>query len=332
MKTLKKLLFTSILTVFWVINLSIVNIVSAQSLSVYDDVMGQTTDWSLASAIKWDVIEWESGSELFNAQALRVVGYIIDLFIVLWIAIAFIWGYKIMLSSKEDELKNGIRLVVYWIIWVVIMVSANFLANGLVWWNGIITAEFANPSLNNQPNWIRFSDALYNKVMFPFIKIVLYLVVWILFFMVVAKVISFVTSTDDSAKKKAWWVIIWCVVWILIIMWWKQLVEAVMWRQDQVINKAADRINEQWTESVLEFGNIPLITQVINWVMWLTMFIILVLIIIQGYKMFTKPDDPKNRESLKKTLLYIIIWVLVIGAAYAISSVLVVNRIPIATS
>jgi hypothetical protein len=37
------------------------------------------------------------------------------------------------------------------------------------------------------------------------------------------------------------------------------------------------------------------------------MFVIVVLIIIQGYRMFAKPDDPKNRDRLKKTLLYVII-------------------------
>ena len=41
--------------------------------------------------------------------------------------------------------------------------------------------------------------------------------------------------------------------------------------------------------------------------MRLTMFVIVVLLIVQGYRMFVKPDDPKNRERLKKTLLYIII-------------------------
>ena len=56
--------------------------------------------------------------------------------------------------------------------------------------------------------------------------------------------------------------------------------------------------------------------------------VLLVLIIIQWYKMFAKPDDAKNREDLKKTILYIVIWVLVIGAAYVISNVLVINELP----
>ena len=59
------------------------------------------------------------------------------------------------------------------------------------------------------------------------------------------------------------------------------------------------------------------------------MLIILVLIIIQWYKIFTKPDDPKTRETLKKTILYVLIWVIVIGTAYAISKFLVVNNVPI---
>ena len=145
------------------------------------------------------------------------------------------------------------------------------------------------------------------------------------------KVIGFVTSTDEAAKKNAAWIIIRCVVWILIVMWSKQIVEAVMWSQNKVLNTVdwwPTWIDDQWN-TILEFGSIPLMAQIINWVMWLTMLIILVLIIIQWYKIFTKPDDPKTRETLKKTILYVLIWVIVIGTAYAISKFLVVNNVPI---
>ena len=342
MKTIKKFLLASILAIFWMANLSIFNTVNAQ---VYTDILKDTvTDQNakaLRTAIRWwdDLVEKGTWADLFNSQVLQLIGYIIDIFIVVWIAVAFLGVYKIMTSDKEETLKEGIRLVIFGIIWVIIMVSARFLAEWLVWewWSGIIRNAFSNVWWW-QPNWIKFASALYENIMYPFIKLALYFVVWILFFMTVAKVVTYVTSTDDSVKKKAGWVIIWCVVWILIVMWSKQLVEAVMWKQDAVLN--ADKA--KWIDGgsgtgmwngLLWFENIPLITQVINWIMWLTMLIILILIIIQGYKMFSKPDDPKNRESLKKTLLYIIIWVLVIWAAYAISSVLVINnQVPITTS
>lgn len=348
MKSIKKILSVFMLSIFGIWNLFLS---TAIAQSPYDTALDLSTDngtqkdlkWSLSSAINGgDVVTDKTGSELFNEQVNVLIWYVIDFFIVIWIAVAFFGWYKIMTSEKEENLKEGIRLVIFWIIWIIIMVSAKFIANSLVWDNGIITQEFATNRNSPNPNWIVFADNLYNTIMYPFIKVALYFVIWILFFVMAGKVFSFVTATDDSAKKKAGWLIIWCIVWILIVMWSKQIVEAVMWNQDDVLKKevkingvvqesAPARIDEQWNP-ILEFGSIPLVAQIINWIMGLTMFAIVVLIIIQWYKIFTKPDDPKTRESLKKTILYILIWILVIGAAYIISNVLVVNNISIDTA
>lgn len=332
MKTFRKSLLASILWLFWFI-MSIPCFVLAQQQ--YDDVLGITTDdKSLSTAIRWDEYEKAVWAELFNGQVLKIMGYVIDIFIVIWIAVAFIWAYEIMTSDKEESMKKWIRLVAFWVIWIIIMVSARFIANWLVWDDGWIISEQLKES-ESTPRWMVFANNLYTKIMFPFIKLVLYFVVGALFFVMVGKAISFLMATDDSAKKKAWGIIIWCVVWILIVMWSKQIVEAVMWKQAKVLNESAQRISwwDEWLwEEILEFGSIPLIAQIINWVMWLTMFAIVVLIIIQWYKVFTKPDDPKTREGMKKAIIYILIWVLVIWAAYVISNFLVVNNVPIAAS
>ena len=332
MKTFRKSLLASILWLFWFI-MSIPCFVLAQQQ--YDDVLGITTDdKSLYTAIRWDEYERAVWAELFNGQVLKIMGYVIDIFIVIWIAVAFIWAYEIMTSDKEESMKKWIRLVAFWVIWIIIMVSARFIANWLVWDEGWIISEQLKESESN-PRWMVFANNLYTKIMFPFIKLVLYFVVGALFFVMVGKAISFLMATDDSAKKKAWGIIIWCVVWILIVMWSKQIVEAVMWKQAKVLNESAQRISwwDEWLwEEILEFGSIPLIAQIINWVMWLTMFAIVVLIIIQWYKVFTKPDDPKTREGMKKAIIYILIWVLVIWAAYVISNFLVVNNVSIAAS
>ena len=341
MKTIKKFLLASILAIFWMANLSMFNTVNAQK--AYNDFLSESVSEqkanALRTAIHWwdDVITDKTWADLFNKQVLQIIGYIIDIFIVVWIAVAFIGAYKIMTSEKEDASKEWMRLVLFGIVWIIVMVSARFLAEWLTWeagewWEGIgIIREAFDSVDSSEPNWIKFSSALYNKIIYPFIKVALYFVAWILFFMTVARVVTYVTSTDDSVKKKAWWVIIWCAVWIFIVMWAKQLVEAVMWKQKKVLNTDdatwIDGGSETWMWNwILWFENIPLVIQIINWVMWLTMFAILILIIIQWYRMFTKPDDPKNRESLKKTLIYIVIWVLVIWAAYAISSALVINN------
>ena len=334
MKTIKKILLTSILSLFALANLSLFSITSAQN--AYDEILNKTTDsTSLKSAIDWgDVVKDSKWADLFNKQVDEIIGYVINFFIVIWIAVAFIWWYKIMTSDKEEATKEWINLIIFGILWIIIMISAKFLATSLVGDNGIITDEFATVENNHTPNWIEFASNLYNKIMYPFIKLILYFVVGILFFIMAGKVIWFVTATDDSTKKKAAWIIIRCVVWILIVMWSKQIVEAVIWNQNEVLNRNATRIrwwSETWWmwEEMLEFESVPIIAQIINWVMWLTMFIVLVLIIIQWYKILTKPDDPGTRTGMKKSIIYILIWILVIWAAYVISNSLVLNNIEI---
>ena len=297
---------------------------AAWSTSAYDQVLDSTLDSrSLSSVENPDVVKDKTWVWLFTEQVKTLTTYIIDIFIVIWIAVAFLGGYTVMTSDSEDKMKEGMRLIIFGVLWVIIMMSANFLAEWLVWEDGIITGQFDSAAGDN-PSWVQMAQKLYEKIMFPFIKMALYLAAWALFFVMAAKVITFAISTDETAKKKAWWIIIWCVVWIFIIMWSKQLVEAVFGKQDAVLNDKARWINEVWNP-LPEFHSIQLISQVINWVMWLTMFVVVVLIIIQGYRMFTKPDDPKNRERLKKTLLYVLIWILVIWASYVISNIVVLN-------
>ena len=309
-------------------NLCVFNVALAQS--PYDQILDITIDGaSLENAISHpeDIAEGK-GASLFTDQVKLLIWYAINVFILIWIVLAFLGGYKIMTSSEEEKTKEWIRLVVFGVLWIIIMMSAKFLAESLVWTGGIISTEFTKSGNNTDPNGIVLARNVYEKIMYPFIKLALYLVTWALFFIMAAKVITFIVSTDEAAKKKAVWIILWCLIWILIIMWSKQIVEAIMWEQDKVLREQATWISwwDGWMgETILEFNSIQLISQVINWVMWLTMFIIVVLIIIQGYRMFAKPDDPKNRERLKKTMLYVIIWVLVIGASYVISNLLVLN-------
>ncbi len=317
MKSIKKALSIFLLTVFWISNFFVLNDVQAG----YDGII-DTTIKGMENDLKKDKADWQWAAA-FNNQIISIISYFVNVFIAVWVAVAFFWAYKIMTSEKEETMKEWIRLVIFWVIWVIIMVSAKFISNLLVWDSGIINEVNGATA---HPDWVTMSQRLYKELMFPFLKIVLYLVVGFLFFVTVAKTITFATSTDESAKKKAWWVILWCAVWVLIIIWSKQLVEAIMWKQEKVISNWADWVDSMWN-GILKFESIPLISQVINWVLWITTFIIVVLIVVQAYKMFTKPDDPKNRESLKKTILYIFIWVLVIGSAYIISNVLVLNRL-----
>lgn len=332
MKTVKKILLGFMLVIFGLTNVSIVSATDNNpggqwSDSVYTEILWETMkDPSVASALIWSETRGKNGASHFNQQIIDLIGYAIDVFIVIWIAIAFFGWYTIMFSSKEDAYKEWINLIVYGVLWIIIMVSAKFIAGALVWEWGIFPENRSEIS-GEWPSWINIAQQVYERIIYPFIKVALYLVVWILFFMMAAKVFTFIISTDDTAKKKAWWIILWTTIWMFIILWAKQIVEAVMWNETTLLNDQAKYVKEIWNLP-LNYGRIPLIHNILNWVMGLSMFVVLVLIIIQAYRMFAKPDDPKNRERLKKTLLYVFIWVLVVGASYVISSLLVVNAIP----
>ena len=325
MKALKKLLSGSMLVIFSIISLFGISPVFAAPWDgggsgnpLLDELPDTLNDDSL-NVIVPDAITDKTGSELFNQQVLKLIDYAIDVFIVIWIVMAFFWAYKIMFSNKEDAFKEWIKIVVYGIIWVIIMVSAKFIAWSLI-------NNYETNLVTGSVSGVGLASYLYENLMYPFVKVALYLVVWVLFVMMAIKVVNFIISTDEAAKKKAWWIILRCAIWILIVMGSKQMVEGIMWRQEVVLNETATMVDELWNPLV-EFESIPIIAQIINWVMWLAMFVVLVLVIIQAYRMFAKPDDPKNRERLKKTLLYVIIWVLVIWASYVISNVLVVNKV-----
>ena len=67
-----------------------------------------------------------------------------------------------MTSDDEKTMKEWIRLVIFWIVWVIIMVSAKFIAGALVWGNsGIISSEV----IDNKPNGVQIVSNLYEKVL-----------------------------------------------------------------------------------------------------------------------------------------------------------------------
>ncbi|MEI8091043.1 MAG: hypothetical protein WCG98_02060 [bacterium] len=71
--------------------------------------------------------------------------------------------------------------------------------------------------------------------------------------------------------------------------------------------------------------NIPLIYQVVNWVLGLTALVILIVIIVQTIMLLTSPSDEKQTTNLKKSILYMIIGMFVIGIGYLIVNFLVIN-------
>jgi hypothetical protein len=52
---------------------------------------------------------------------------------------------------------------------------------------------------------------------------------------------------------------------------------------------------------------------------------ILIVIIIQAIKLLTNPTDEGTQKSLRKNFVYIIIGLMIMGTAYVVTNVLIVN-------
>jgi len=231
----------------------------------------------------------------------------------------FIGVYKMMSTDKEDAIKEGGSLVIYGVIGIIIMVSARFIGNTLV-----DTVIIKNLQSGVGLKGLLVAESLYDNIMIPFLKIAAYLASGALFFIMAIRVFSFLTSQDEAVKKKATGLIIRSVIGIIVILAATQVVEAVFGKRADVINQSAVDIGDVGM-GIYDVQTIPIIYTVINRIMGLTTLAVLILIIFQTFQLLTKPDSADNIGKIKKTLMYVAIGVVIIGAGYVISNVLIIN-------
>lgn len=284
---------------------------SDNSMSQYLSSIRKHLDASEPNSLMWWWVTVKNF--IFNLISNILVPIIVLAGIILWI----IWWYQIITSDKPETMKKWILNVVFWIVWIIFILSAKYI------WT-IIFDIFGE--WNMQEIWdlnsITLASQLYTRIAYPFIKIAIYLVLWVMFLILAGKTVSIVTSGDI---KKAWTIIAWTAISILTIIGAKQIVEAVYWKQAEVLRTTwLNNIWEIWSW-IFADKNIPIIYDVINWVLWITAIIILILIIVHTFKILTNPSKTDNWKSLWKSLLYIFIWIMIIWVGYIITNLLIIN-------
>lgn len=270
--------------------------------------ISQNLDWAEASlGVQW----------VKNFVFQKAMDIVVPLVIIVWLLTAMIWFYKTMFSQAEDAMKDWFKMITYWLLWIVIIVSAKYI------WSVLFEDILYSWNITTL-SWVTIAQQVYDKIAFPFIKMLIYLVLSVLFISLCFRVFSFITTFDDTIKKKAIWIIIRDIIAMIIVIWSKQIVEAIYGKKAQVLNVNAQNLWDIWSW-ILADKNIPILYQVMSWVLWISTLIILILIIIQTLQLLLKPDDPDRIKKIKKSLIYIFIWILVIGASYIITNVLIIN-------
>lgn len=275
--------------------------------------------WTSINPIQWNLNAIEPSIRatwVVNFVMNLIIGTVIPLIVVVWVLVAIIWLYKVLFSNEENDIQKWVQYIIRWVVWIIIMMSARYVGN--------ILFDTIFQSWNAQAfSWIFAVETIYEKIVIPLLTLVSYLVIGALFIILLTRVFALLTSESEDAQKKAITIVTRSIVATLIILWAKQIVELVYGSRDQVLEQNAQNL---WDigEGIL-VNNIPLIYQVINWILGLTAFIVLILIIIQSYKLLTNPDSEDNLSDIKKTIGYVFLWIIVIGAWYVIVNFLIIN-------
>lgn len=279
-------------------------------LDTVRDPIKNKIDWPVAELWVWWVKSFVySLIDKFAVRAAVLVG----------VLFALLALYKIMFSEDENALSQVKWLLIWWVVGIVIIMSAKFIgnifytdivSNGEIWQDGF--------------SLITMVGQIYDLILYPLLKIAFYIMMSVLFVILLIRVFTFVTSTEEEIRKKSMQIVVSTTLWLFIMIASKQLVEWVYGKEALIRNNAAVTITDVGS-SFLSNANIPIIYSIIQRVMWLSWFVILALIIFQTFKMLANPSDDKVLWDIRKTLFYALLGMLVIGAGYLIVNVVMVN-------
>ncbi len=225
--------------------------------------------------------------------------------------------YQVMTSTSADDTSKGVNYVIRWVVGIIVMLSGQFIGT-------IIFQDIFQGGRLASFRGVQTAQQIYEKIVFPFLKLVIYISLWALFIVLLTKTLQYITNPGETIQKQAINTIVFTVVGMLLIFGSKTIVELVYGTQQQVLNNRAANIGEIWA-GALSDKNVEFFYQVINRILGLTTFIILVLIVVQVFQMLINPDDEALFTKIKNTFLYVFIGVLVIGAGYLIANFFIIT-------
>lgn len=257
---------------------------------------------------------WVDGIVVFVIDLFKT--YVFPIIIVLAILLAIFGFMDIMIADSEDKRNKWINYFIRWIVGIIIFVGAEFIFNNLY---DIIGNLSENKSLNE------YAEQLYNNLLYPFIKLWMYLIMGGIFVLLLVKTIQFIASPSDKAPAQAKSIIISAITGIVVILLAKTMVEAVYGKQADIIkNTGTIFLKTDWLLSV-NLQNYQTIFNIINYFLGFVALFILCIIIYQAYLMLFDSNTDDGIKKMRKNLLYILGGLLLIGISYLIVNVLIIN-------
>jgi hypothetical protein len=300
-----------------------------------------TTDYSIRWPRWWGIKDflqeivtgkWLWAQNISDFIVKLITRVVIPVLVLVGIVYAIIWFYKLMSSDDPDELKKWRNYILWWLIGALIMVSAAWIVIQLVGETGDGWIVWWIISTGDKPSGAQIASDLYSKILYPLIRVILNIIIWIMFLYAVWQGFKYLFSGDDEAQKKALSILIYTVVGILVIILAKTLVEITYGKYESVVSGDALLVKpwsdvDLWNigDGVFEKPEASMLYTVLNWVLALGTFFITIIIIYIGYLMLIKPTDDETAGKLKSAITRWLAWILVIGAAYVLANFVIIN-------
>ncbi len=299
----------------------------ATALDITTNTIGLTASWweidvwwQLESRFTWQWVWWAEWVRDFIARLWLEV--LLPIFVFVWVILAIIWFYKLMIATTNEETEKASQFILRWILWIMIMLSAWYLVDQLVWveqsWQGWVVWM-----ITWWEWWWAIAGYIYDNLFFPFLRIFIYLVLWILFIFALINALKYIFNDDESTRSKWIQSLIFATLWIVIIILARSVVEMIYGSYESVTDWESN-LGEIW-EWFFNNPDYTVIQNVINRFLGLATFIMVIMIIYQWYMLLINQTDENGTEKLRKTLLYMFVWIVIIWLSYLIVNMFVIQ-------
>ena len=260
------------------------------------------------------------------------VNIIIPIMTFVGIIVSILGFYSLMISDSEEETNKAWKYIVFGVIGIIIMISAWYITETLFGVSGTWASwvlDFSN--FSTQLDGAPLAGQIYAGIIYPFLKIFMFVVIGVLFILVMINAFKYLFSGEEGIEKKALSILIYSVIGIFVILLAKEIVEFIYGSFDTVIDSVWESeglidVGEPLFSGGLDVAaNFEMLRSIINRVLGAATFIVLLIILYLWYMLLLQPTNEDAIKNIKNYIIYLLIWIFVIGASYIIMRLLLIT-------